>query len=87
MRKKELYDKVIEWFKENMQQGITDPERNNLYRKLLATAYKLTDKARIGKLTPNSTEYYYDRRRYHKFIPLRTLPAVQLELESYTEDM
>ena len=70
-----------------MQQGITDPERNNLYRKLLATAYKLTDKARIGKLTPNSTEYYYDRRRYHKFIPLRTLPAVQLELESYTEDM
>ncbi len=70
-----------------LQQGIADPERKNLYPKLLATAYKLTDKTRIAKLTPISTEYYFDRKRYHKFIPLRPLPAIQLELESYTEDM
>lgn len=70
-----------------MQQGVNDPERAILYKKMLATAYVLTDKSRIAKLTAISTSYYYDRKRYYKLIPLRPLPTLQLELESYTEEM
>lgn len=70
-----------------MQQGVKDPERNNLYRKLLVTVYNLADKVHIAGLTPVSTHYYFERRRYYRLIPLRKLSILQMELESYTEDM
>lgn len=70
-----------------MEQGIKDPERDNLYRKLLITAYQLADKIRMAKLTPVSTYHYFERKRFYKIVPLRTLPVLQMELESYTEDM
>ena len=70
-----------------MEQGMKDPERDSLYRKLIITAYQLADKIRIARLTPISTYYYFERRRYYKLVPLRSLPMIQMELESYTEDM
>lgn len=70
-----------------MRQGSIDPDRDKLYNKLLSTAYQIADKARILKLTPSSTEFYFDRIRYYKLIPLRSLPELQLELETYTEDI
>ncbi len=70
-----------------MRQGSIDPDRDKLYNKLLSTTYQIADKARILKLTPSSTEFYFDRIRYYKLIPLRSLPELQLELETYTEDI
>ncbi len=70
-----------------MLQGSIDPERDKLYNKLLSTTYQLIDRAKILKLTPESTRFYFDRIRYYKLIPLRSLPELQLELEAYTEDM
>lgn len=70
-----------------MEQGIKDPERDNLYKKLLITAYHLADKIRIAKLTPTSSYHYFERRRFYKIVPMRTLPVLQMELETYTEDM
>lgn len=72
---------------EYMRKGSVDSERDKLYNKLIATAYHITDKARILKLTPDSPEFYFDRLRYFKLIPLRSLPELQLELETYTEEM
>ncbi|MEG2513776.1 MAG: hypothetical protein RSA92_00420, partial [Bacteroidaceae bacterium] len=69
-----------------MKLGIVDTERNSLYRKLLIEAYYLNDKVLIVKLSPSSFEYYYDRRRYYKQMPLRELPQLQLQLEAYIED-
>lgn len=70
-----------------MQQGIVDLERTKLYHQLLSKTYQLNDQLRIVRLTPVSTEYYFERRRYYKLIPHRPLPALQMELESYAEEM
>lgn len=70
-----------------MEQGIKDPERDKLYRKLLATAYQLADKIRITSLIPVSTYYYFERKRYYRLVPPRSLSVLQMELEAYTEDM
>lgn len=70
-----------------MQQGIVDPDKNKLYNKLLSTAYYLTDRTRILQLASFSSQFYFDRIRYYKLIPLRSLPELQMELESYTEDL
>lgn len=70
-----------------MKQGTPDPERNNLYQQILSKAYLINDQIRTVKLTPISTSYFYDRKRYYRLIPLRSLPNIQLELESYTEDL
>ena len=70
-----------------MRQGLADPERQNLYGKLLADAYTLADKARRSQLSPVSTRLYYDRLRFHRLRPLRTLHELQMEMEAYTENM
>lgn len=70
-----------------MQQGIVDPDKNNLYNKLLSSAYYLADRTRILQLASFSPQFYSDRIRYYKLIPLRSLPELQMELESYTEDL
>lgn len=70
-----------------MRQGSQDPHREKLYNQLLSTAYQITDRTKILKLIPESPRFYFDRIRYYKLIPLRSLPELQLELEAYTEDM
>lgn len=71
---------------EYMERNIEDPEKSKLYNRILSTAYLLADRARILKLTPLSTNFYFDRIRYYKLMPPRTLPELQLELEAYTEE-
>lgn len=70
-----------------MKQSVADPDRKKLYNKLITSSYQLIDRALILRMTPTSAEFYYDRQRYYKLIPLRSLPELQLELETYTEDM
>lgn len=76
-----------EYMLKYMSEGSNDPERGKLYNQLITKAYYITDKARILKMTSISTEFYYDRLRYYKLIPLKSLPELQMLLESYTEDM
>ncbi len=70
-----------------MQQGMQDPDRDNLYRKFITTAYDIADQIKINRLTGTSTAYYYDRIRFYKMVPLRSMPQLQLELEAYTGDI
>lgn len=70
-----------------MCQGSTDPGRDKLYNKLISEAYQITDRIRILKLVPISFHFYFERIRYYKLISLRSLPELQMELESYTEEM
>ncbi|MBP1594586.1 MAG: nth, partial [Bacteroidetes bacterium] len=53
MRKKELYDKVIEWFKENMPVAETELSYNTPYELLVAVilSAQCTDK-RVNMITP-----------------------------------
>lgn len=89
----ELQNKVEEiqtsynYMLQYMKQGVADPERNKLYQQLIAKAYILTEQIKITKLTPLSIKYFYDRKRFYKLIPLRSLAAIQMELESFTEEI
>ncbi len=70
-----------------MEQNFADPERHNLYHKLLTDAYTWADKAKRLQLVPVSTRLYYEKLRLCQLKPLRTLAELQLEMEAYTENM
>ena len=46
-----------------MQQGIKDPERGNVYRKLLTDTWKLLDEWYIRVSDNTSFQYYHEMRR------------------------
>lgn len=67
--------------------GMKDPNKGELYNKMIRTAYELTD--RIHLVTESQKEYgtYYDIMRTFAQVPPHTFPQLQLQLEAYTEDM
>ncbi|MCD8166632.1 MAG: hypothetical protein LUE93_11270 [Bacteroides sp.] len=85
--KLESIDTSYKYMLRYMEQGSQDPERDKLYRKMVTDAYDIADRARIMRLTGSSTGYYFDRTRYHRMMPMRSLKELQLELESYTGDI
>lgn len=46
-----------------MRQGADDPERWNVYRKLLADTWEIADRARLAMLDNASSKYYHEVRR------------------------
>ncbi|MDR0940060.1 MAG: tetratricopeptide repeat protein [Mediterranea sp.] len=53
------YDFMLEY----MKQGVDDPSRPDLYRKLLVDAWSLADYIRALSLTTSSSKYYFFSRR------------------------
>ena len=46
-----------------MKLGMKDPERQKLYRQLLADTWEIADQARLLQLDDISTRYYHDVRK------------------------
>lgn len=67
--------------------GMDDPNRNNFYRQTLRTAYELTDVTHIALLTLKTSAMFYDRIRTFAIQPTKTYAELQLQLETFTEDI
>ena len=67
--------------------GMKDPNKGELYHKMIRTAYELTDRIRIAMEGTKQYNTYYDIRRTLAQVPPHTFPELQLQLEAYTEDM
>ena len=48
---------------EYMRQGANDPERWNVYRKLIADTWEIADRSRLLMLDNASSRYYHEVRR------------------------
>ena len=48
---------------EYMRQGANDPERWNIYRKLVADTWEIADRSRLLMLDNASSRYYHEVRR------------------------
>jgi hypothetical protein len=64
-----------------------DPSRNNFYLQTLRTAYKLTDTANIILLSAKESSVYYDLIRTFSIRPAKTYAELQMQLETFTEDV
>ncbi|WP_321331704.1 tetratricopeptide repeat protein [uncultured Bacteroides sp.] len=70
-----------------MRQGIEDPERNKLYRKLLTNTMEIADKSWIENLVPISFSHYYRIKKDIEAFPHKSLKDIRLILETYTEEL
>ena len=62
-------------------QGIKDPERQKIYRKIVSDLYELNDRAASSLLTRVSTEYVYVRKRI-----FRDDPGLESFIQNYLDD-
>ena len=71
-----------------MRQGINDPERQKLYRQLLAETWELAEQTRISLLDEVSTRYYHSLHKNKKNIVAGYGMSSWLKvLESFPDDM
>ena len=52
-----------------MRQGISDPQRENLYLRLRTDLWEIADRARILLLDKVSSHYYHETRRTQALLP------------------
>lgn len=72
-----------------MRQGVTDPERQNLYRQLLVEAWEVADQTRIALLDEVSPHYYHTLHKNRKYVE-KTDDAMSARLkilETFPDDM
>ena len=71
-----------------MRQGVNDPERQKLYRQLLAETWELAEQTRISLLDEVSTRYYHSLHKNKKNIVAGYGMSSWLKvLESFPDDM
>ena len=71
-----------------MRQGISDPQRENLYLRLRTDLWDIADRARILLLDKVSSHYYHETRRTQTLLPPEPNLKEQLaELESIVDDI
>ena len=71
-----------------MRQGVNDPERQKLYRQLLAETRELAEQARISLLDEVSTHYYHALHKNKRNMEARYGMSSWLKvLESFPDDM
>lgn len=71
-----------------MRQGINDPERQKLYRQLLAETWELAEQTRISLLDESSTRYYHALHKNKKNMAAGYGMSSWLKvLESFPDDM
>lgn len=67
--------------------GMNDPNKGELYKKMIRTAFELTDRIYIATQATKEYGMYYDTMRTHVVAPPHSFAELQLLLEAYTEDM
>ena len=67
--------------------GMKDPNKEEIYHKMLRTAYELTDRIHIAVQSIQDYGSYYDTMRTFVQIPPHSYAELQMQLEAYTEDM
>lgn len=74
---------------EYMKQGANDPERWNVYRKLVADTWEIADRSRLLMLDNISSKYYHEVRRSPRpeGLPAYDLKKSILMLESFNDDL
>lgn len=72
-----------------MRQGVNDPERWNVHRKLVADTWSIADQSRLLMLDNASSRYYHEVRRTPRTEELATYDLKRLlhVLESFNDDM
>ncbi len=71
-----------------MRQGVNDPERQKLYRQLLADTWEITDQTRLNLLDEVSNHYYHALRNNRTYLPREyDIANMQKILESFPDDM
>lgn len=71
-----------------MRQGLKDPDKQKLYRQLLATTWDVADQTRITLLEEVSTHYYYELRRNSNHLPPKhDMASLQKILEGFPDEM
>ena len=68
-------------------QGMDDPNRKTFYRQTLRTAYELTDITNITLLSHKTNGTYFDRIRTLSIHPAKAYAELQMQLETFTEDV
>ena len=77
------YDLMLQY----TSKGMKDPNKEELYNKMMRTAYELNDRIQIAIEMQKEYSSYYDIMRTFAQVPPHTFPQLQLQLEAYTEDM
>ncbi len=67
--------------------GMKDPNKGELYNKMIRTAFELTDRIHIAIEATKEYDTYYDVMRTLALTAPHTFAELQLQLEAYTEDM
>lgn len=71
-----------------MKLGVKDPERQKLYRQLLADTWEIADQTRLALLDEISTHYYHELRRNSNKLPKAyDLSALQRILEGFADEL
>lgn len=72
-----------------MRQGVNDPERWNVYRKLMADTWAIADQSRLLMLDTASSKYYHEARRTPRSEDLAAYDLKMLLhiLESFNDDL
>lgn len=71
-----------------MKLGMKDPERQKLYRQLLADTWEIADQTRLALLDEISTHYYHELRRNPNKLPKAyDLSGLQRILEGFADEL
>ncbi|WP_291528387.1 tetratricopeptide repeat protein [Bacteroides sp. UBA939] len=71
-----------------MRLGMKDPERQKLYRQLVADTWEIADQTRLILLDEVSTHYYHSLRRNPNQLPkVSDISGLQKILEGFTDEM
>ena len=68
-------------------EGMDDPNRKSFYQQTLRTAYELTDATNIALLSLKTSAMFYDRIRTFALQPAKAYSELQMQLETFTEDV
>ena len=67
--------------------GMKDPNKEEIYHKMIRTAYDLNDRVQIAVQATKGHSVYYDTMRRFAQVPPHSYSELQMQLEAYTEDM
>lgn len=77
------YDLMLQY----TSKGMKDPNKVEIYHKMLRTAYELADRIHIAVQATQNYGAYYDTMRTFVQSPPHSYAELQMQLEAYTEDM
>ncbi|MDE5677762.1 tetratricopeptide repeat protein [Phocaeicola sp.] len=77
------YDLMLQY----TSKGMKDPNKVEMYHKMLCTAYELNDQTYTTIQAENSHEVYYNMMRAFAKTPPHSYAKLQMQLETYTEDI